>query len=49
MKFTSFKLNGEEVTDQIKEARMNYSCQAGAGQTLENMSQLLDLDVKSTL
>ncbi|MGY4686939.1 acyl-CoA dehydratase activase-related protein [Petrotoga sp. DB-2] len=49
MKFTSFKLNGEEATDQIKEARMNYSCQAGAGQTLENMAQLLGLDVKSTL
>lgn len=28
---------------------MNYSCQAGAGQTLENMAQILDLDVKSTL
>ncbi|HOB16825.1 MAG TPA: acyl-CoA dehydratase activase-related protein [Defluviitoga sp.] len=49
MKFTSFKVNGNKATDQIKEARMNYSCQAGAGQTLENMAQILDLDVKSTL
>lgn len=49
MKFTSFRVNGNKATDQIKEARMNYSCQAGAGQTLENMAQILDLDVKSTL
>ncbi|PNR95787.1 acyl-CoA dehydratase activase-related protein [Petrotoga sp. 9PWA.NaAc.5.4] len=49
MKFTSFKLNEKKATNQIKEARMNYSCQAGAGQTLENMAQILDLDVKSTL
>lgn len=49
MKFTSFKVNENKATDQIKEARMNYSCQAGAGQTLENMAQILDLDVKSTL
>lgn len=49
MKFTTFKVKGSVPTDEIEEARMNYSCQAGAGQTLENMAQLLDLDVKSSL
>mgnify|MGYP003759939807 CR=1 FL=1 len=49
MKFTSFKLIDNKATDEIREARMNYSCQAGAGQTLENMAQILDLDVKTTL
>ena len=49
MKFTTFKVTNGVSTDEIEEARMNYSCQAGAGQTLENMAQLLDLDVKSSL
>jgi len=49
MKFTTFKVKDGVATDEIQEARMNYSCQAGAGQTLENMAQLLDLDVKSSL
>ena len=41
MKFTTFKVTNGVSTDEIEEARMNYSCQAGAGQTLENMAQLL--------
>lgn len=45
MKFTAFRRQGPVVTDEVVEARMNYSCQAGAGQTLENMARLLDLDV----
>ena len=49
MKFTTFKRIGENVTDEVQEARMNYSCQAGAGQTLENMARVLGLDVKSSL
>ena len=32
MKFTCFSADGT-----VKEAKMNYSCQAGSGQTLENM------------
>jgi len=44
MKFTSFSRDGT-----VKEAKMNYSCQAGSGQTLENMADVIDLDVKSSL
>lgn len=44
MKFTSFTKNGT-----VKEAKMNYSCQAGSGQTLENMADVINLNVESTL
>ncbi len=43
MKFTSF------ANDVVKEAKMNYSCQAGSGQTLENMADLIELNVENTL
>ena len=43
MKFTSSS-NGV-----VKEAKMNYSCQAGSGQTLENMADVIDLNVESSL
>lgn len=49
MKFTTFKRRDGYATSEVQEARMNYSCQAGAGQTLENMATLLGLDVKTTL
>jgi activator of 2-hydroxyglutaryl-CoA dehydratase/predicted nucleotide-binding protein (sugar kinase/HSP70/actin superfamily) len=44
MKFTSFAEDGT-----VKEAKMNYSCQAGSGQTLENMADIIDLNVENTL
>ena len=44
MKFTCFSPDGT-----VKEAKMNYSCQAGSGQTLENMADVINLDVESTL
>ncbi|MBU0567443.1 CoA activase, partial [bacterium] len=44
MKFTSFSKDGT-----VKEAKMNYSCQAGSGQTLENLADMVDLDVRSSL
>jgi activator of 2-hydroxyglutaryl-CoA dehydratase/predicted nucleotide-binding protein (sugar kinase/HSP70/actin superfamily) len=44
MKFTSFAADGT-----VKEAKMNYSCQAGSGQTLENMADIIDLNVENTL
>ncbi|MBN2139336.1 MAG: hypothetical protein JW720_16150 [Sedimentisphaerales bacterium] len=44
MKFTSFAADGS-----VKEAKMNYSCQAGSGQTLENMADIIDLNVENTL
>ena len=44
MKFTSFGSDGT-----VKEAKMNYSCQAGSGQTLENMADVINLDVENTL
>ena len=44
MKFTSFASDGT-----VKEAKMNYSCQAGSGQTLENMADVINLDVENTL
>ena len=49
MKFTTFRRDGDRVTDEVDEARMNYSCQAGAGQTLENMSTILGMDVRDSL
>ena len=44
MKFTSFAKDGT-----VKEAKMNYSCQAGSGQTLENMADVINLNVESSL
>ncbi len=44
MKFTSFANDGT-----VKEAKMNYSCQAGSGQTLENMADVINLDIENTL
>jgi len=44
MKFTSFAPDGT-----VKEAKMNYSCQAGSGQTLENMADVIDLCVEHSL
>jgi activator of 2-hydroxyglutaryl-CoA dehydratase/predicted nucleotide-binding protein (sugar kinase/HSP70/actin superfamily) len=44
MKFTSFSTDGT-----VKEAKMNYSCQAGSGQTLENMADVINLNVENTL
>lgn len=44
MKFTRFARDGT-----VKEAKMNYSCQAGSGQTLENMAELINLKVESSL
>lgn len=49
MKFTTFRREGGRATDEVDEARMNYSCQAGAGQTLENMAMILGLEVKNSL
>ncbi len=49
MKFTTFRRDGDRATDEVDEARMNYSCQAGAGQTLENMATILGLDVRDSL
>ncbi|HUS73301.1 MAG TPA: acyl-CoA dehydratase activase-related protein [Sedimentisphaerales bacterium] len=43
MKFTRFS-NGV-----VKEAKMNYSCQAGSGQTLENMADIIGLNVENSL
>ncbi len=44
MKFTSFAGDGT-----VKEAKMNYSCQAGSGQTLENMADVINLNVENSL
>ncbi|MGD2094408.1 MAG: BadF/BadG/BcrA/BcrD ATPase family protein, partial [Phycisphaerales bacterium] len=44
MKFTSFSEDGS-----VKEAKMNYSCQAGSGQTLENMADIINLNVEDSL
>ncbi|UCG46508.1 MAG: hypothetical protein JSU94_13500 [Phycisphaerales bacterium] len=44
MKFTSFTKDGS-----VKEAKMNYSCQAGSGQTLENMADVINLSVETSL
>ncbi len=44
MKFTSFAKDGT-----VKEAKMNYSCQAGSGQTLENMADVINLSVEDSL
>ena len=44
MKFTSFAVDGT-----VKEAKMNYSCQAGSGQTLENMADVINLNVEDSL
>ncbi|MBN2514274.1 MAG: hypothetical protein JXB18_15150 [Sedimentisphaerales bacterium] len=44
MKYTIFNKDGS-----VRDAKMNFSCQAGCGQTLENMADLIGLDVRSTL
>ncbi len=44
MKFTSFAADGT-----VKQAKMNYSCQAGSGQTLENMADVINLNVENSL
>ena len=44
MKFTSFAPDGT-----VKQAKMNYSCQAGSGQTLENMADIINLNVENSL
>ncbi|MCF7934715.1 MAG: acyl-CoA dehydratase activase-related protein [Synergistales bacterium] len=49
MKFTSFRRVAGNASDEVAEARMNYSCQAGAGQTLENMAGFLGFDVEDSL
>ncbi len=45
MKFTTF----DPETGNVRNAKMNYSCQAGSGQTLENMADIIGLDVRSSL
>ncbi len=45
MKFTTFNTE----TGAVRNAKMNYSCQAGSGQTMENMAGLIGLDVTTTL
>lgn len=49
MKFTTFKRTNGRATEEVQEARMNYSCQAGAGQTLENMADIIGLDIRESL
>lgn len=44
MKYTVFNKDGS-----VRDAKMNFSCQAGCGQTLENMADLIGLDVRTTL
>jgi len=44
MKFTRFSKDGT-----VKEAKMNYSCQAGSGQTLENMADVINLNIENSL
>jgi predicted CoA-substrate-specific enzyme activase len=44
MKYTIFNKDGS-----VRDAKMNFSCQAGCGQTLENMADIIGLDVKSSL
>ncbi len=49
MKFTTFRKENGNVTDSVERAEMNYSCQAGSGQTMENMGELIHLDVTDGL
>jgi activator of 2-hydroxyglutaryl-CoA dehydratase/predicted nucleotide-binding protein (sugar kinase/HSP70/actin superfamily) len=44
MKYTLFGKDGS-----VRDAKMNFSCQAGCGQTLDNMADIIGLDVRSTL
>ncbi len=44
MKFTTFSKDGT-----VRQAKMNYSCQAGSGQTLDNMADIIDLNVENSL
>jgi len=49
MKFTAFRKREGKATDSVERAEMNYSCQAGSGQTMENLASIIDLDVENTL
>ncbi|MFH1707449.1 MAG: acyl-CoA dehydratase activase-related protein [Planctomycetota bacterium] len=49
MKFTTFRRVEGVVTDNVDRAEMNYSCQAGSGQTMENLAALIGLDVAGDL
>ncbi|MFC1581913.1 acyl-CoA dehydratase activase-related protein [Planctomycetota bacterium] len=49
MKFTTFRIENGTVTDNVNRAEMNYSCQAGSGQTLENLASVIDLQVEDSL
>jgi len=42
-KFTLFNRDGT-----VKKAKMNLSCMAGTGQTMQNMVEMLGLDIKTT-
>jgi len=44
MKFTTFAKD-----ETVKQAKMNYSCQAGSGQTLDNMADIINLNVENSL
>ncbi len=52
---TIFEIGGQDMkftassNGVVKEAKMNYSCQAGSGQTLENMADIIDLNVENSL
>jgi len=52
---TIFEIGGQDMKftassdGVVKEAKMNYSCQAGSGQTLENMADIIDLNVENSL
>ena len=52
---TIFEIGGQDMKftssskGVVKEAKMNYSCQAGSGQTLENMADVIDLNVENSL
>lgn len=50
MKFTRFVRASDEIAfskrlNEVEEVKMNTSCQAGAGQTMENMAEMLGVDV----
>ncbi len=42
-KFTRFNTDGT-----VKKSRMNLSCMAGTGQTMQNMVEMIGLDIRST-
>ena len=49
MKFTTFRTDENGPADTVERAEMNYSCQAGSGQTMENLASVIDLDVEGSL